>query len=216
MSSRTGIHYSAEYRAHVIATARSLAWPTCDGIRAAAGTDHDGRTISRNGMWKWLKEAGVDLSPRDQRKPWPNDVRARAMELVIGGGYSPSGASKIIRRELGKAPSHHKIAEWVEGQYEPKRRPSPVKLAPPPEVDGDSWQAAWDAADALPDGTPQWVRDQAMFAAWIPEMQMGPDETYRSLRSGIKKTQRIKRGFDGTDDIDPELFDTAPGRRLAA
>jgi hypothetical protein len=199
--------FSTAYRERLLSVARSIDGPTLDQIVEAVGPDENGRTPSRNYVWKTISTEGIKLTGTGMR--YPSEVRAAAMELVIGEGLSPSGARKRMLKTSPTAPSRETIAEWCGLRLSKSVR---VEQQQPSDTPGDSWQVAWDAADDLPADTPQWIRDQVILAAWLPDGALGPSETYRTLKTSMRQQKRRKLvALDDDHDID-----TAAGRRLAA
>jgi hypothetical protein len=110
---------------------------------------------------------GHDIS--DQR--WPNQIRAAAVEMVIGGGVTPGQARKRLIKLHGRAPSPATIARWA-GVPVSRQAPKPAATKPEDahlhlvnDDEPDSYERAWAAADGL-DGA-AWA--DAVMRAWFGE-----------------------------------------------
>lgn len=187
--SKTG-RYSIEYRERVLHIARSLENPTCETVLDAAGSDYDGRQISRNGLWQWLKAEGITLAGTMGR--YPANIRDQAVALVNVDGLSVWGARKRLIATNGNSPSVELIARWTGTQYEHHK----------PELDepGDSWQRAWTAAEGKTGAA--WA--ETVMRHWLPDIERNSDE--QRMRKADAKRRKEAR----------EQTESAPGRRMAA
>lgn len=180
--------FSQAYREKTIRTAKAHGCAlTLARLAELTGPDERGMTPTPATVSLWMRDAGVDLISSRYSAEDREELRA----MIEDAGMSFYTAGRRFRKAHGYGPSDDTLARWFP-RYEPKRarKGTAAPLVLVDEAQGDSWQAAWDAADALPDDTPQWVRDQVMLSAWLPDTMMGHVETARLLRTNRRKRRR--------------------------
>ena len=140
----------------------------------AIGPDHLGRVPQESTVYDWLRAAGIRIGV----SRWTHEEWAE-IEAMVAGGMSAHSASKAFRKKYGKAPN----ADTIRKQF-PEFSAKPMKAVDMPEKDGDSWQAAWDAAEGL-DGA-AWA--DAVMKAWLPDSSIVASECdVRAVPSGWRR-----------------------------
>ena len=154
---------SDAYRALIIENAKAAdGYTTIARIISEVGPDVRGKTPNAQAVTKWLRAAGIRIGV----SRWTHEEWAE-IEAMVAGGMSAHSASKAFRKKYGKAPN----AQTIRNQF-PEPSTKPMKAVDMPEKPGDSWQAAWDAAEGL-DGA-AWA--DAVMKAWLPDSSIVPSE----------------------------------------
>ena len=167
--------YSDAYRAKIIENARDAkGYTTLARITSEVGPDARGKTPNVQAVARWLRAADIRIGV----SRWTLDEWAE-IESMLSGGISANETSRRFRKKYGKAPN----ADTIRKQF-PEFSAKPMKAVDMPEKDGDSWQAAWDAAEGL-DGA-AWA--DAVMKAWLPDSSIVASECdVRAVPSGWRR-----------------------------
>lgn len=198
------IGFLPDYRKAVIAAARSagpMMFKTfVDGLPA----DEFGRFPTSTTVHKWLKAAHVRI-PKPCEEEWPAEIKAEALELVMGECLPIRTAIKRLRDRHNAAPNFASIRSWLPAGFQPIS----VREHNEQGRGGDSWAESQKYADSLPPGTSQAARDQALLAAWIPECNSFTPKDAKAFDKALRKYDWTKRRRRAVVDDEPTAADLA-------
>ena len=175
--------FSDAYKARLIETARNGGLRfTITQLIEATGPAYGGHFPAQPTVSAWLSEAGVKLIS----STWTPEQVEELRRMIEDDGMTAYAARNAFRNRHGKAPSERSLYRWFPdavGRAEPQA-PANVHPIESNEAPGDSWQAAWDAAEGL-DGA-AWA--DAVLRAWLPDSSIVASECdVRAVPSGWRR-----------------------------